>query len=541
MTRGHLAQTQICLLVCVVISMFASPYAPAQPSPAMPTAGSATIVGHVHDVNAKPVANARVTLQLANSDGTRSVEVQFADTDISGGFRFGNVQCGSYTLRADPKGYTPAVLGPLNIGENEQKTVDVSLVVSGNHGSQTPALKTKPDTNAAGAPEFYDEPQFTVAGVMPATNSGGHATDTIVRTTEALAKATTSLNSDPDRALAENLKTTPSLKESELQEAVMRAPESVEANRQLGQFLATNGRAAEAVPYLERASQLSPGDAELHHLLASVDEKVGNPLQAVRQYQRAAELKSSETNLFDWGTELLSHRALEPATEVLSKGNRLYPNSVRMLVALGVTWYARGSYDQAAQCLISASDVNPDDPAPYLFLGRMQSVQTAPLQGAIKRLARFAEMQPNNALANYNYAVALWNQSVVAADSEGEKEVMPRIAQLIEKAIQLDPKFAGAYLQLGILDSHLGDFPHATAALQKAIETSLGPNATLAEAHYRLAQIYERTGDKTKAHQELELHTLIATQARNSSDRERQQVQEFVISLKNNPAENPAP
>jgi tetratricopeptide (TPR) repeat protein len=341
--------------------------------------------------------------------------------------------------------------------------------------------------------------------------------------------------------LAENLKTTPSLKESELQEAVMRAPESVEANRQLGQFLATNGRAAEAVPYLERASHLSPGDAELHHLLASVDEKVGNPLQAVRQYQRAAELKSSETNLFDWGTELLSHRALEPATEVFSKGNRLYPKSVRMLVALGVAWYARGSYDQAAQCLISASDVNPDDPAPYLFLGRMQSVQAAPLQGAVERLARFAEMQPNNALANYNYAVALWKQSVVAADSAGEKEVMARIAQLLEKALQLDPNLAAAYLQLGILDSHLGDFPHATAALQKAIETSLGPDATLAEAHYRLAQIYERTGDKTKAHQELELHTLIATQARNSSDRERQQVQEFVISLKNNPAENPAP
>jgi hypothetical protein len=54
--------------------------------------------------------------------------------------------------------------------------------------------------------------------------------------------------------------------------------------------------------------------------------KLGNPLEAVREYQRAAELDASEQYLFDWGTELLTHRALEPAAEVFTKGNRLFPS-----------------------------------------------------------------------------------------------------------------------------------------------------------------------------------------------------------------------
>ena len=58
------------------------------------------------------------------------------------------------------------------------------------------------------------------------------------------------------------------------------------------------------------------------------------PLAAVREYQRAVELDANEPNLFDWGAELLVHRAVEPAIEVFTKGNRLYPQSSRMLLGL---------------------------------------------------------------------------------------------------------------------------------------------------------------------------------------------------------------
>jgi tetratricopeptide (TPR) repeat protein len=365
--------------------------------------------------------------------------------------------------------------------------------------------------------------------VTQATNSGGHGSDVVLRTTEALAKATVSLSKD---------------KESNSGSKSPTAAASTAATESS----------------LLQAVALNPKDPTLHHRLGEVEEDLGKPLEAVREYQRAAELDPSELYLFDWGTELLTHRALEPATEVFAKGNRLFPKSVRTLVALGVAWYARGSYDQAAQCLANASDLAPDNPTPYLFLGRMQSVETTPSEGSVERLARFAQLQPQNALANYYYAVGLSKQSTsVAADSSPENERVnerdakrsPSVESLLQEAVRLDPKLGAAYLQLGILYSQRADFARAISAYQKAIEVSPGQvglensvenEETLEEAHYRLAQAYLRTGDKAQAKEELQRHDQLAKKTKEDTERERREIQQFVISLRaQNSASAPQP
>jgi tetratricopeptide (TPR) repeat protein len=209
-----------------------------------------------------------------------------------------------------------------------------------------------------------------------------------------------------------------------------------------------------------------------------------------------------------------------------------------MLVALGVAWYARGSYDQAAQCLVNASDLTPDNPTPYLFLGRMQSVEGTPSEESVERLRRFAELQPDSALANYYYAVSLWKQSANSADTRHDNEGSDRMELLLQKAVQLDPKLGAAHLQLGILYSQRKDFSRAISAYQKAIEVSpeqVTPesNETLEVAHYRLAQAYLRTGDKARAQQELQLHNQLAKKTKEHIERERRDIQQFVISLRN--------
>src|SRR5579862_4630130 len=202
-------------------------------------------------------------------------------------------------------------------------------------------------------PQFFDQPNFTVAGVTDAANPAGHGS-TGWRTSDALAKQTASLGkSNPPSANS-------SLPESEnvLRDAAHQ-PDSFEANHLLGNMLLAEHKSREAMPYLEKAAQLKSGDyennyelarayadlgdyphsqatarrllaqrdtAEVHHLLADDEEKLGDPLAAVRDYQRAAELAPSESNLFDWGAELLLHHAPEPANEVFSKGNHLFPN-----------------------------------------------------------------------------------------------------------------------------------------------------------------------------------------------------------------------
>ena len=92
-------------------------------------------------------------------------------------------------------------------------------------------------------------------------------------------------------------------------------------------------------PDLEKALQHDPENARLHRQLAELEERSGNPLVAVKEFERAAALEASEQNLFDWGSELLAHGAAEPAAEVFNKGHRLFPRSVRMLAAFRLAYH----------------------------------------------------------------------------------------------------------------------------------------------------------------------------------------------------------
>jgi tetratricopeptide (TPR) repeat protein len=504
-TAGHFGQTGIYIAGCVLAVMAALAPVRAQSHEQDSAArGQGTVQGRVLDFTGTPVANVAVFLQIATSEPTPTTPGQVTHTDMEGKYHFAVLQDGVYTLRAEVNGYGDAIVGPLSLAQKETKKIDLTLESTKASTSQNaPPVKPATGKPSEQTPEFFDEPQFTVAGVTQATNSGGHGSDTVLRTTEALAKATVSLSKESSVGPKPN---TSAVTESSLRDAVTR----------------------------------NPKDPGLHHLLANVEEKLGNPLQAVREYQRAAELDPSEPNLFDWGTELLTHRALEPATAVFTKGNRLFPKSVRMLIALGVSWYARGSYDQAAHCLANASDLAPDNPTPYLFLGRMQSVEGTASEGSVERLRRFAELEPDNALANYYYAVSLWKQSASAAEpgreNDRDNEQSARVESLLQKAVHLNPKLGAAYLQLGILYSQRKDFSRAISAYQKAIdvgpeEVSRESDETLEVAHYRLAQAYLRTGNKTRAQEELQLHDRLAKKTNENAERERRDIQQFVISL----------
>src|SRR5207249_943574 len=110
---------------------------------------------------------------------------------------------------------------------------------------------------------------------------------------------------------------------------------------------------------------------DFHRLLGDLDEKLDDPLGAVYEYEQAARLDPSEQNYFNWGTELLLHRAPQVAIEVFNRGVAAHPESARMLIGSGAALYANGSYDEAAKRLCAASDLNPKDPAAYTFLGKI--------------------------------------------------------------------------------------------------------------------------------------------------------------------------
>jgi tetratricopeptide (TPR) repeat protein len=265
-------------------------------------------------------------------------------------------------------------------------------------------------------------------------------------------------------------------------------------------------------PVLRSAESLAKATAALGSGTAADDK---NPLGAVRAYQSAAELNPSEGNLFNWGTELLTHRAADRAVDVFTSGQRLFPRSTRILLGLAVALYSRGSYDQAAQRFFEATDLDPNDPAPYLFLGKISSGAIRNLAGYAQRLERFAQLHPDSAWANYYYAATLTGTPLKAQ-------------ALLERAVRLDPKLADAFLLLGITYADDGNFPKAISAYQSAIAA----NAQLEEAHYRLAMAYRKTGEADKAQKEIALYQELTKRSEEKLERERSEVQQFVFEMK---------
>ena len=304
--------------------------------------------------------------------------------------------------------------------------------------------------------EYSDEPKFTVSAVTDPSNLGGHSSNVTLPTKQALAKETAALATDSSSA----------------------------------------GKSAAA------------------------REAEGRSVEAVKEYQRAAEADPSEENLFAWGAELLLHRADAPAAEVFAKGHRMYPKSVRLLVGMDAAAYAQDLNDQAASRLLEASELDPTDPQPYLFLGKVQEVAKSEPKEWMTAFERYAKLRPDDARAHYFYATALEKRR------QGSPDFPAREAEL-KKAIALDPRYGDAYLRLGLLEAEKGELAKAVESLRKAVRFTPLPD----EAHLRLAQVYRQMGETEKAKKESELYNEVSARKKEQLDRERRGLGQFVFRM----------
>jgi tetratricopeptide (TPR) repeat protein len=505
-----------------------------------------TIQGSVLDAAGKPVGDASVRLEKASA--RNHVETK---TNAAGAFEFTALPTGSYTLTAEKSGLRSRSAPTIALSEGDRKHIDLVLE---NSGDGQPHTAASSQTQTMG---FSDNPNFTVAGVTDWTAVGGHGSDSILRTSEDLARETLALRpqgagqSTSGRSTGAN-KADES--ESKLRAALASAPGSFAANHQLGQFYLQAGRYREALPLLEASYRIDPAnddnerdlamsyeetgdlrqarehiqnllkrknDADLHRTAGALDEKLGDPLAAVQEDQRAVSLDPSEQNYFAWGSELLLHRAVWQAAEVFRNGVKAHPKSARLLTALGTALFAGALYDDAARSLCDASDLDPANPEPYIFMGKVELAGPTPLPCVESKLARFVQETPDSSLANYLYAMALWKQQEHATS----KPALQQVESLLTKAVSLDSKCFDGYLQLGILAASQRDYQKAIQLYTNAIDV----NPQLGEAHYRLGVAYDRLGEREKAQQEFQLHDEIEKRQAVAVERERREVKQFVV------------
>jgi len=318
--------------------------------------------------------------------------------------------------------------------------------------------------------------------------------------------------------------------ESALLAAAERDPGNVQVVNSLGQYYLHREKWRESVRWLTKAYALSPNSesigydlafarmhaddlesakrqitqmlartdsARLHNLLGEVEERSSNDLEALKEYHRAAEIDPSESNVFDLATFLLQHKKyvgfVDESIKFFRYGVSKYQRSSQMMVGLGVALYASEQYDEALRVLCAAVDMDPRDRRPIEFLGKARRVSPELAKEVDRRLQDFAQRYPENAAMNYYYAVSLWDRG---GGEEGRN--LDKIEALLRKAQALSPKWYEPDYQLGVLYEQEKRYSEAIGSMERAVKINL----EFYPAHFRLAVLYQRIGDRAKASHE---------------------------------------
>ncbi|HZD76440.1 MAG TPA: carboxypeptidase regulatory-like domain-containing protein, partial [Acidobacteriaceae bacterium] len=239
-----------------------------QQAPPQPLEGAA-IEGTVLSSTGKPVDDASVKLEATTLRNPAE-----ARTNAAGAFEFSALPGGSYTLSAQKSGVRTRTALAVTLSEGDRKQINLILEPAGS-----------PSSSASQPMGFSDQPNFTVAGVTDWTAVGGHGSDSILRTSEDLARETLALQGQASGHTAAANAQRDEQSESKLQAALATAPGSFAANHQLGEFYLQAGRNRESLPLLEAAYRIDPANDGNEHDLALAYEQIGDLKQAREHIQ----------------------------------------------------------------------------------------------------------------------------------------------------------------------------------------------------------------------------------------------------------------
>jgi len=250
-------------------------------------------------------------------------------------------------------------------------------------------------------------------------------------------------------------------------------------------------RAAEILQMLTNAQ----GRAEAFDLLGTVEDKRAHPDSAERAFLEAARREGANDDYrFNYGNSLVQHGKLETGVEAFRAAVSDLPGSWKLRIGLGSACYLAGDYQGAAKALLAAVAIKPDSETAYFLLGEAYD-SAERFQAAIERaFARYVKAAPRDPWAYYHYAAIQYGHD----QAGGHGDYRAAVANLNE-ALRLNPNFAEAHYELGLIALAQGKVEQGIGALEKAV--SLDPQ--LAAAHYRLGLAYQRTGNSARAKEEL--------------------------------------
>jgi tetratricopeptide (TPR) repeat protein len=230
--------------------------------------------------------------------------------------------------------------------------------------------------------------------------------------------------------------------------------------------------------------------AELYNLLAEAYEKAGDTKQAYDSLRTATQLEpSDEANYVDLITLCIEHRNYDLAAEIAGIGLDRRPASERLHLQLGVVLAMKAQLEEARKQFDVAASLAPDRSLPHVALALVSMQMNRP-EDAVQQLRKRVRQFPDDYLALWFLGESL-NRSGIVPGSPGQQEAVGAL----ERSVRFNPDISQSQELLGKLLARDGRLEEAAMHLKRAV--TLDPEN--AAAIYQLAQVYNRSGNTSKA------------------------------------------
>lgn len=232
---------------------------------------------------------------------------------------------------------------------------------------------------------------------------------------------------------------------------------------------ARNGQHENAVSAFQAFLTIEPDNEQAHYELGKSQSEIGNTEAALAEFRKTLELNPEFIGAhFRLGILYArSGRMAEAETEFRGELEQ-NPEDPSVLYNLGISLYEQKKFDDAITWLEKAAESDPENGRVYWMLAKIYEGRgDGPKANA--QYEKFALANPEKAPA------AFYNIGQDAFKKRNRKEA----AIAFRKALELNPEYADAHLQLGYCLVGMAEFDNAVKHLRKFLE--LEPNSPQAK------------------------------------------------------------
>ena len=341
---------------------------------------------------------------------------------------------------------------------------------------------------------------------------------------------------------------------AEFQQATRLNPKNASAQQSLGRIYMEIHKPAEAAKALVAARQLRPDDPDLtldcvtallaanrldeaqrmlatipdadrmaraQSLLGEADEKAGKFHDAAEHFARAAELDPSEENAWALAVEFLRHWTFDAAATEFQAASAKFPQSKRLRVGLGAALFGAAQYTKAIPVFADLIKDEPNNSTYADMLGVSCNAPADSISPQCSALVTYAQSHPADARAATEAAAFLLLQNNQVDQS------LSLARKLLTRAIASNPTMPDAQFRMGVVLQESSDWKGSIPYLERAVKLKLD----FAQAHYRLARAYWKTGRNQEGQAQMDLQKKFARQEREDLDQRLKQITRFVVEL----------